>query len=439
MTPPDMPEFGRVSLIDASAFEAGRSPWPNPREHRDRRGAVPARRDEGAVAALPARGATQSGASEKQNVYCTLHNVMLALQCEPAKRSGPARMHRRADARRDWPRAARAYVSARLPLLDDFRPHVGRTEDYGETWTRIVDGIRDDAYVNSVREDPNREGLLYAGTNHGVYVTFDDGGWWQELNPGLPDMPVTDVIPEHDELAMASHGRGFRVLDNVGRAGSGSRGARACQRRRRGSGVVRASGGVPVGGRSGAVVAGGGGGWECGGGDAGGVRRDRSGGPHLQACERRGGTGPVERAGAPVGTGLKRVRWDLRTDPATVDRANWAVIEIRRVKGALEERLEGVKDEGLRKAAERLRVALEEIKGKIYQVRNRSTQGPLNFPINVNNRPANLLSMLEQGGRAAWERNSTEERTLQLGPTLEMTLANSRFDHTVIPLQHMEN
>ena len=133
VTPPDMPDFGRVSLIDASAFDAGK-----------------------------------------------------------------------------------AYVSARLPLLDDFRPHVWRTEDYGETWTRIVDGIRDDAYVNSVREDPNREGLLYAGTNHGVYVTFDDGGWWQELNPGLPDIPVTDVIPEHDELAMASHGRGFWVLDNVG-------------------------------------------------------------------------------------------------------------------------------------------------------------------------------------------------------------------------------
>ena len=133
VTPPDMPDFGRVSLIDASAFDAGK-----------------------------------------------------------------------------------AYVSARLPLLDDFRPHVWRTEEYGETWTRIVDGIRDDAYVNSVREDPNREGLLYAGTNHGVYVTFDDGGWWQELNPGLPDIPVTDVIPEHDELAMASHGRGFWVLDNVG-------------------------------------------------------------------------------------------------------------------------------------------------------------------------------------------------------------------------------
>ena len=133
VTPPDMPEFGRVSLIDASAFDAGK-----------------------------------------------------------------------------------AYVSVRLPLLDDFRPHVWRTEDYWETWTRIVDGIRDDPYVNSVREDPDGEGLQYAGTNHGVYVTFDDGGSWQELNPGLLDMSVTDVIPEHDELAMASDGRGFWVLDNVG-------------------------------------------------------------------------------------------------------------------------------------------------------------------------------------------------------------------------------
>ena len=93
---------------------------------------------------------------------------------------------------------------------------IWRTDDFGETWTRIVGGIREDAYVNSVREDPNRAGLLYAGTNHGVYISYDDGGSWQELNPDLPDMPITDVIPEHDELAMASHGRGFWVLDNVG-------------------------------------------------------------------------------------------------------------------------------------------------------------------------------------------------------------------------------
>ena len=80
-----------------------------------------------------------------------------------------------------------------------------------------------------------------------------------------------------------------------------------------------------------------------------------------------------------------------------VDRANRAVIEIRRVKGELEKRLEGVEDEGLLEAAERLRAALEGIEGEIYQVRNRSNQDPLNFPIKVNNRLANLLSMSERG------------------------------------------
>ena len=360
--------------------------------------------------------------------------------------------------------AAKAYVSARLPLLDDFRPHVWRTEDYGETWTRIVDGIRDDAYVNSVREDPNREGLLYAGTNHGVYVTFDDGGWWQELNPGLPHMPVTDVIPEHDELAMVSHGREFWVLDNVGplrqwEAGSGGvPGTAETDLVLFEPAVAYRSGGglVPS--------------WWVGEGvgsaedatlevfDATG-QVVRTFEPAREGEERDRWSGPA----LPVGIGLQRVRWDLRTDPAAtfpgmilwgvrtmvpavppgiygvrvtvgdrvettevevrrnpwiegvtdedlgaqyefgvrirdeVDRANRAVTEIRRVKGELEERLEGVEDEGLLDVAERLRVALEEIEGEIYQVRNRSNQDPLNFAIKVNNRLANLLSMSERG------------------------------------------
>ena len=132
VTPPDMPDFGRVSQIDASAFEAGR-----------------------------------------------------------------------------------AYISVRKPLLNDRSPYIWKTDDYGATWTKIVDGIRDVAYVHAVREDPNREGLLYAGTQHGMYVSYDDGANWQELNPGFPDLPVSDVIVEHNELAIASHGRGFWVLDNL--------------------------------------------------------------------------------------------------------------------------------------------------------------------------------------------------------------------------------
>ena len=109
-----------------------------------------------------------------------------------------------------------AYVSVRLPLLDDFSPYIFKTEDYGQTWTKIVNGIREDAYVNAVREDPDRVGLLYAATQHGVYISYDDGAMWQELNPSFPDIPVVDVIAKDNELVIGPHGRGFWVLDNFG-------------------------------------------------------------------------------------------------------------------------------------------------------------------------------------------------------------------------------
>ncbi len=379
VTPPDMPDFGRVSQVDASAFDAGK-----------------------------------------------------------------------------------AYVSARLALLDDFRPHIWRTDDFGETWTRIVGGIREDAYVNSVREDPNRAGLLYAGTNHGVYISYDDGGSWQELNPDLPDIPITDVIPEHDELAMASHGRGFWVLDNVGPL----RQAEAGMTERD---LVLFEPAVAYRSANGVVLS-----WWLGdGADDGMVEIVDASGDVVRTFlpeepaegDEEGGQERDRWAGAalPMEAGLNRLRWDLRTDPAAtfpgmvlwgvrtmapvvppgtysvrltvdgrsettevevqrnpwitdvtdedliaqyefgvqirdkVNDANLAVIEIRRVKAELDERLEASDDEGLGEAGERLRVAASEVEGDIYQVRNRSNQDPLNFPIKVNNRLANLLSMSERG------------------------------------------
>ena len=379
VTPPDMPDFGRVSQVDASAFDAGK-----------------------------------------------------------------------------------AYVSARLALLDDFRPHIWRTDDFGETWTRIVGGIREDAYVNSVREDPNRAGLLYAGTNHGVYISYDDGGSWQELNPDLPDIPITDVIPEHDELAMASHGRGFWVLDNVGPL----RQAEAGMTERD---LVLFEPAVAYRSANGVMLS-----WWLGDEAEDGMLEivDAAGEvvrtflPEEPAeDDEEGGQERDRWAGAalPMEAGLNRLRWDLRTDPAAtfpgmvlwgvrtmapvvppgtysvrltvdgrsettevevqrnpwitdvtdedliaqyefgvrirdkVNDANLAVIEIRRVKAELEERLAASEDEGLGEAGERLRVAASEVEGDIYQVRNRSNQDPLNFPIKVNNRLANLLSMSERG------------------------------------------
>ena len=390
VTPPDMPDFGRVSQIDASAFEAGR-----------------------------------------------------------------------------------AYVSVRKPLLNDLSPYIWKTSDYGATWTRIVDGIRDDAYVHAVREDPNRPGLLYAGTQHGMYISYDDGAHWQELNPGFPDLPVSDVIVEHNELAIGSHGRGFWVLDNLAPLRQARPGMteEAVALFDPATAYRSANGGMlswwfrdaPEEARVEILD------------EAGTVLRSYEPAPRpdpaaeAESAGTEGGepTPPARDRWAgpamPAEAGLNMLHWDLRTAPAAtfpgmilwgvrtmapvvppgtytvrlsadgevreteievarhpwiedvtdedlqeqfafgmrirerVNEANAAVIAIRRVKAQLDDRLEASDDAGLEDAADALRVAASEVEGDIYQVRNRSNQDPLNFPIRVNNRLANLLSMSERG------------------------------------------
>ena len=108
-----------------------------------------------------------------------------------------------------------AYVSVRRPLLDDMAPYIFRTTDYGRSWTRITSGIRGDAYVHAVRADPTRRGMLYAATQHGVYLSYDDGGSWSSLSLNLPDVPVADLVVEANELVIGTHGRGFWVLDDI--------------------------------------------------------------------------------------------------------------------------------------------------------------------------------------------------------------------------------
>ncbi len=100
-------------------------------------------------------------------------------------------------------------------LLGDQSPHIFRTRDFGRTWTKIVTGIPANDYVHAVREDPARQGLLYAGTQHGAYVSFDDGDHWQKFNNGLPDVQVTDIWVTGTSLAMATNGRSFYVMDNL--------------------------------------------------------------------------------------------------------------------------------------------------------------------------------------------------------------------------------
>jgi len=358
---------------------------------------------------------------------------------------------------------ATAYMSVRRPLLNDHAPYIWKTNDFGATWTKIVDGIREDAYVHAVREDPTRAGLLYAATQHGVYVSFDDGASWRELNGGLPDVPVADLIVEDDAIVIGTHGRSFWILDDIGPL------------REMGGGPVEAAARMftPAPGiRSGRDVTIS---WWLAEapefatleivdavGDV--VRRfvadtvpaDSTAEPGPEARYTRGPDVPLE-------AGLNRLTWDLRGDPFTVfpgmilwgvrrsapalppgeytarltadehvvtapvtiernpwndrvtdadlraqyefsrsvwekvNEANETVIEIRRVKSQLEDRLEASDDAALHAAGETLETNASEVEANIYQVRNRSGQDPLNFPIKVNNRLANLMSMAEQG------------------------------------------
>jgi len=108
-----------------------------------------------------------------------------------------------------------AYAAINTLRLDDLRPHIYRTRNSGKSWTEIVSGIATDQNVNSVREDPERKGLLFAGTEGSVYVSFDDGDHWQLLRLNLPATSVRDLLIKDNDLAVATHGRGFWILDDI--------------------------------------------------------------------------------------------------------------------------------------------------------------------------------------------------------------------------------
>ena len=111
--------------------------------------------------------------------------------------------------------AGTAYVAVDRHRLDDFKPYIYKTTEYGKQWTKLVNGIPDTAYVHAVREDPKRKGLLYAGTETGIYVSYDDGANWQSLRMNLPQTPIDDLIVHDNDLVVATHGRAFWILDDI--------------------------------------------------------------------------------------------------------------------------------------------------------------------------------------------------------------------------------
>ncbi|MGH7868526.1 MAG: WD40/YVTN/BNR-like repeat-containing protein, partial [Candidatus Dormibacteraceae bacterium] len=111
--------------------------------------------------------------------------------------------------------AATAYLAIDRHKLDDLKPYIYVTRDYGKSWSEITNGIPATSFVHAVREDPVKRGLLYAGTETGVFVSFDDGARWQSLQLNLPTAPVRDLVVKRDDLVAATHGRAFWILDDI--------------------------------------------------------------------------------------------------------------------------------------------------------------------------------------------------------------------------------
>lgn len=116
-------------------------------------------------------------------------------------------------------RAEKAYISVLRYQLGDWKPYIFKTTDFGKTWTLLTtgtNGIPADYPVRVVREDPDREGLLYAGTEFGMFVSFNDGKTWEAFQQNLPITPITDIKVHRKDIVLATMGRGFWILDNVG-------------------------------------------------------------------------------------------------------------------------------------------------------------------------------------------------------------------------------
>ncbi len=107
------------------------------------------------------------------------------------------------------------YAAVNTLRLDDLRPHIYRTRDGGKTWQHITEGLPDGATVNTVREDPERQGLLFAGTEQAVFVSFDEGDHWQSLRQNMPATSIRDLVIHGDDIVVGTHGRSFWILDDI--------------------------------------------------------------------------------------------------------------------------------------------------------------------------------------------------------------------------------
>jgi photosystem II stability/assembly factor-like uncharacterized protein len=361
--------------------------------------------------------------------------------------------------------AATAYVAANRYQRSDRAPYVYRTHDFGKTWTKIVAGVRPDDFARSIEEDPKRKGLLWLGTETGIYVSFDDGGNWQPFGLDLPVTPVHGITVKNDDLIIATHGRSFYVMDNINvlRQVTSDTTNDAVVLFKPGDATRSISRGIAIdyylkqaADKVAIDILDG----------KGTVIRTFSGTPQPE--EPSDAPPPDEESFRPrparvtTKQGVNRFVWDMRypdakdfkglvmwagstrgpmsppgqyqvrltaagqtrTQPFTIARnpvihasdadlqeqftlakqisdklttANDAVIRIRTLKDQISDRAGKTSDARIKSAADALTQKLTDVEGEIYQYRNRSSQDPLNFPIRLNNKLAALQGIVEAG------------------------------------------
>ena len=362
--------------------------------------------------------------------------------------------------------AGTAYVAANRYQRSDRAPYVYRTHDFGRTWTKIIDGIRPGDFARSIEEDPKRKGLLFLGTETGIYASFDDGGIWQSIGLDLPVTPVHGVTVKGDDLVIATHGRSFYIMDNISvlRQISKETTSEPVVLFKPADAMRSVSRGVAIdyylkdaADRVTIEIA-----------DAGGtVIKTFTGTPPPPAGVAAAAPAPEDSFRPPPATpavkqGINRFVWDTRYPDATdfkglimwagstrgpaappgqyqvrltaagetktqtfaivrnptiaatdadlreqfalasrisasVSTANEAVVRIRDVKDQITDRLTKADSARIKTAGDALTGKLTAVEGEIYQYRNRSGQDPLNFPIRLNNKLAALQGLVEAG------------------------------------------
>lgn len=343
------------------------------------------------------------------------------------------------------------YLAANRYQVDDREPYVFKTTDYGKSWTKIIAGIQPGHFARAIREDLQKPGLLYLATEHGVYVSFNDGALWQSLQLNLPDTPIRDLVLRNDDVVLGSHGRGFWILDDI-------RPFREAVDINSTNQVTLFKPANPIRGIYNAtlqyylpeqadsvtieVM------------DANGQliksftgksdKRERNGNPTTakglnsfswnlrypgatvfegmiiwSARPQRGPLAPIGKYQVRLKQGDKTLSTDfeIEMNPNLEDisaedlqkqfdlamairnkttEANEAVIQIRKMRAQVNKHLD-TEDANLKNAITAMLEKMKTIEEDLYQVQNQSPQDPLNFPIKLNNRLASLRRSIENG------------------------------------------